>query len=254
MVHAEERRQAIERLAAEAGRVEVAALADRFDVSGETIRRDLDSLERRGVLRRVHGGAMPVARFRSEPALSEKTGVMTDAKRRIAKAAVSLLPSSGSVLLDAGSTTAELARRFPETAELTVCTNSAPLAMTLATRRHLQLLLVGGRVRGRTLANVDDWALRTLGELHVDVAFVAANGVSLRRGLSTHDVTEAAVKRAMVAAARRVVLLADHTKIGDEHLVAFAPLDAVDTFVTDADADPGDVESFEDAGVAVVLA
>lgn len=249
----EERRQAIGELVRREGRAQVTELAGRFAVTAETVRRDLIDLERRGVLRRVHGGAIPVERLRFEPAIAEKAGVMAAEKKRIATAALDHIPREGSVLIDAGTTTGALADLFPNDRELTVVTNSLPIAMSLSRKPRLNLLLVGGRVRGRTLANVDDWALRSLAELSVDVAFVATNGIS-ERGLSTPDVSEAAVKRAMVDAGRRVVLLADHAKVNEEHFARFARIDDLDVFVTDDGLPADQARPFEQAGVEVVRA
>jgi DeoR family transcriptional regulator, fructose operon transcriptional repressor len=252
-VYAEERRQVIADRARRDGRVEVATLATELDVTPETIRRDLTDLEVRGLLRRVHGGAIPVERFRSEPAVSERAGLMTAEKRRIAKAALDLVPPRGTVLLDAGTTTGELAGLLPDR-ELTVVTNSLPIATTLATRGQITVLVVGGRLRGRTLANVDGWALRTLADLRVDVGFIATNGVSVARGLTTPDPAEADVKAAMIAASREVVLLADATKIGAEHLVRYATVDQVDVLVTDTEVDDDVAAELTSHGLEVVQA
>jgi DeoR family fructose operon transcriptional repressor len=253
-VHAEERRQQIVGTARIDGRVEVSQLAERFGVTQETIRRDLTELEQRGVLRRIHGGAMPVERFRTEPAVTDRAAVMANEKQRIAKAAVSYLPPGGTVLVDAGTTTGALAGLMPTDRELTVITHSLTIALTLSTRPNIHLLMLGGRVRHRTLANVDDWALRTLADLAVDVAFIATNGMSIERGLSTPDVTEAAVKRAIVEAGAQRVLLADHSKLGEEHLVRFCDFSEVDVLVTDDGMAAEDVARLEEAGVQVVLA
>ncbi len=252
-MYAEERRQEIALVVRQNGRGDVTALADRFEVTPETIRRDLTDLEQRNVLRRVHGGAIPIERFRAEPAIAEKVASMATEKARIASAALPFVPDQGTVLLDAGTTTLALARVFPHL-HLTVFTNSAPVAVELATRPDVQLYLVGGRVRGRTLAHVGDWALRALAEVRVDVAFVGTNGLSAERGLSTPDPAEAAVKREMCRAAQQVVVLSDHTKIGEESAVRFAPIDQVDVLVTDTGLAATDREALEEAGVEVVLA
>ena len=131
---------------------------------------------------------------------------MTEEKERIAKAALAELPTEGSVLLDAGTTTARLAELLPSDRDLTVVTNALPIALTLSVRPGLTLLLLGGRVRGRTLAAVDDWALQGLRDVNVDVAFVGTNGISVERGLTTPDPAEGAVKRAMIAAAEAIPL------------------------------------------------
>ena len=253
-MYAEERKQAIADLARDEGRVDVAELAARFGITAETVRRDLTQLEARGVLRRVHGGAIPVERFRSEPGVSERAQRQAAEKTRIAKAALAYVPQGGSVLLDAGTTTGALATLLPDTRELTVVTNALPIALTLAARPNLDVLVVGGRLRGRTLADVGDWAVRTLRDLSVDVAFVATNGLSVDGGLSTPDSAEAAAKRAMVAAGRQVVVLADHTKVGEQHFERFAGIDDVDVLVTDSGLAPDEVGRFEAAGVEVVLA
>lgn len=251
---AEERQQEILRRARAEGRVDVVRLAEEFSITSETVRRDLTVLERAGVLRRVHGGAIPVERLGFEPALATRNEVMTGEKERIAKAALAELPEEGSVIIDAGSTTARLAEALPADRELTVLVNSPPLATTLASRANLTVTILGGRVRGRTMATVDDWDLRPLEQVHVDVAFMATNGLSVARGLTTPDPAEAAVKRAMIGAAGRCVLLADHTKVGNDYLARFGTLADVDVLVTDSGIDPDTVEDLEEHGLRVVRA
>jgi DeoR family transcriptional regulator, fructose operon transcriptional repressor len=166
---------------------------------------------------------------------------------------VSFVPEHGSVLLDAGTSTLALARIFPER-ELTVFTHSVAIALELAARPTLQLYVIGGRLRTRTLANVDEWALRQLADLRVDVAFVGTNGFSVERGLSTPDPAEAAVKHALCLAAVQTVVLADHTKLDQESAVRFAAIDEFDVLVTDGGLAETGRRALEDAGVEVVLA
>src|SRR5690349_17911115 len=148
-MYAEERQQEILRIAREQGRVEVAGLADELNVTSETIRRDLTMLERAGVLRRVHGGAIPVERIGFEPALAARDAVLIEEKERIAKVALAEVPEEGAIILDAGTTTARLAQLLPADRELTVVVNSPVIATTLGTRANLNVLLLGGRVRGK---------------------------------------------------------------------------------------------------------
>ena len=249
-----ERQRLIVTEARRAGRVEVTALAAQLDVTTETVRRDLTALERQGLLRRVHGGAIPVERLGFEPGLDARASSQTDQKERIAKAALAELPHEGAILIDAGTTTARLAELIPGDRELTVITNSLPIAMTLSVRPSLTVLMIGGRIRGRTLAAVDTWAQQALRDTFVDLAFVGTNGISVRRGLTTPDQTEAATKAAMIAAARRTVVLADHTKLGVDHLARFGSLDDIDTFITDSDADAELAADLEAAGPTVVRA
>ncbi|MER5889341.1 DeoR/GlpR family DNA-binding transcription regulator [Streptomyces sp. NPDC001941] len=253
-MYAPERQQEILRIARDSGRVDVLSLADAFQVTAETIRRDLKALDRAGLVRRVHGGAIPAGRLDFEPDLAERESAAADEKDRIARAALAELPADGSVVLDAGSTVARLAAAFPLECSLTVVTHALPVAARLADHPGIDLHLVGGRVRHRTRAAVDAWALRAYGEIRADVVFLGANGFSPEHGLTTPDLAEAAVKRAAVAAARRVVLLADSAKSGAEHFARFAGLADVDLLITDSGLDPQDAAAIEAAGTEVVRA
>ena len=254
-MYAEERQLATLARAREQGRVEVGVLAADFGVTPETVRRDLTVLERRGVLRRVHGGAIPIERLGFEPAVSTRDRLLTDEKARIAQAALAELPEDeGAIFLDAGTTTKRMAELLPTDRALTVVTNAVNLLETLSVRQNLTVLFLGGRLRPRTLATVDAWAIEALAQTYVDVAFVATNGFSLERGLTTSDVSEATIKRAVIASARRTVLLADHTKVGNDHFQRFADASDVDTFITDAGLDTDLARDIEDAGIKVLLA
>lgn len=253
-MYAPERQQEILRLARDSGRVDVVSLAVQFQVTAETIRRDLKTLDRAGVVRRVHGGAIPVGRLDFEPDLAERETTAADEKDRIARAALAELPNEGTMIVDAGSTVALLAAALPVEFSLTVVTHSLPTAARLADHPGIQLHLVGGRVRHRTRAAVDAWALRAYGEIRADVLFVAANGFSTEHGLTTPDLAEAAVKRAAMAAARRVVLLADSSKHGQEHFARFGGLNDVDLLITDSGLSPEDALAIERGGTEVVRA
>ncbi|SDY08366.1 DeoR family transcriptional regulator, fructose operon transcriptional repressor [Amycolatopsis xylanica] len=252
-MYAQERQQLILDRARLNGRVDVAALAEEFAVTMETIRRDLTVLEQHGVLRRVHGGAIPAERLGFEAAVETREGVMTSEKDRIAKAALEQLPAGGgTILLDAGTTTARLAALLPPDCEMTVVTHSVGIAMTLATRANLTVMLVGGRLRGRTLASVDAWALHALSDTYVDVAFLGTNGFSVARGLTTPDSAEAMVKRAAISAARRCVLLADHTKAGNDQFARFGTLADLDILITDSALDTDLATEIAAAGPQVI--
>jgi DeoR family fructose operon transcriptional repressor len=253
-MYAPERQQLIAARARADGRVDVADLARELQVTPETIRRDLTQLEQAGVLRRVHGGAIPIERLTFERGLEARRVSMTAEKERIARAALAEMPERGTVLLDAGTTTAALADILPGDRDLVVVTNSLPIASRLVATPGLTTMLLGGRVRGATLASVDVWALRVLSEIHVDVAFMATNGVTPKLGLTTPDIAEAAVKRAMVSAAGRVVLLADHTKVGAAYFARFAEMDDVEVILTDSGLDQRLARDLEAAGPKVVRA
>ncbi|MBZ4015917.1 MULTISPECIES: DeoR/GlpR family DNA-binding transcription regulator [Streptomyces] len=253
-MYAAERQQEILRLARDSGRVDVLSLAEEFQVTAETVRRDLKALDRAGLVRRVHGGAIPAGRLDFEPDLAERDTVAADEKDRIARAALAELPDDGSVILDAGTTAARLAAEFPLESDVTVVTHGLPVAARLADHPGLTLHLVGGRIRHRTRAAVDDWALRAYREINADVLFLATNGFSLEGGLTTPDLAEAAVKRAVIAAARRVVLIADSSKFGQQHFARFGDLSDVDVLITDTGLSPENALAIERAGTEVVRA
>lgn len=251
-MYAAERQQRIMEEARRAGRVEVSGLSALLDVTQETVRRDLDVLERRGSLHRVHGGAIPVERLELEPSLASKIHRLTAEKRRIAARALDELPQQGTVLLDAGTTTLAIVELLPPTTELTVLTNSLVAATVLLPHPGVTLYLLGGRMRGRTGAAVGGWAATALRDVCVDVAFLGTNGFSVERGLTTPDQAEADVKRAMIAAARRAVVVSDSGKAHQAHLHRFADLADVSMLITDDGLDDESAAELEAAGIEVV--
>lgn len=261
-MYAMERQELIERLLLDQGRVSVVDLARRFDVTTETVRRDLDQLERGGSLRRVHGGAVTRERDSiAEPTLAERTGVRGDAKAAIARRAMEVIGDRfrGSLYLDAGSTTQAIAGRLPEYlstsgGRIEIVTHAMPLAYALAGTPEAEVTVIGGRVRTATAAAVGSDTVRAIERLRPDIAFLGTNGISASFGLSTPDPDEAAVKSAIVRAARRIVVVADADKLGTELLVSFAPLDAIDVLVTDAAPDAELAAALSDAEVEVWLA
>ncbi|GMA19483.1 DeoR/GlpR family DNA-binding transcription regulator [Arsenicicoccus piscis] len=249
-----ERHQLIVERARTEGRLEVSALAEELDVTPETIRRDLTILERHGHLRRVHGGAIPIERLGFEPTTAARAERHTAEKARIGARAAELIPADAAILLDAGTTTAALVEHLPRGGELTVVTNSVTVAATISDRDDINLYLLGGRLRARTLASVGSWAVDALQDVHVDVAFVGTNGLDVHAGLTTPDQSEANTKRAMVAAARRVVVVADHSKVGQTHFARFARLSQIDTVVTDSGLDAETAHEIASHGPEVVTA
>ncbi|HNM97797.1 MAG TPA: DeoR/GlpR family DNA-binding transcription regulator [Marmoricola sp.] len=253
-MYAEERQRAIAELVLRRGRMAVTELSEDFEVTTETIRRDLSALERSGVLRRVHGGAVPAGGM-IETVLSERDVEHAEEKDRIAKLAVEQLgPRDSTLLLDAGSSTARLAGLLPRDRTLTVFTHAVPIAFRLGSYTNVELHMLPGRIRPATQAAVGTDTVTALAHLRVDVAFVGTNGLSLRHGLSTPDVEEAAAKRALIDAAQRVILLADHTKIGREFTVRFAPLDRIDLLITDSQTPRRVVKELQNSGLEVAIA
>jgi len=262
-VFAEERQVLIAELVADSGRVTVGQLAERFRITPETVRRDLDTLESIRRLRRVHGGAVAMNKLSmSEPSLRERRTQRQDEKSRIAAAARALIPTSrtASIILDSGTTTERLADLLVDWApaspgdQLLVITNALPIAYKLAGNEEIQLHILGGRVRGLTSAIVGATTTGQLGALRADIAFIGTNGVDVSFGFSTPDTVEAAVKSAMVRSARRVVALADSSKLGEETLVRFAALSDVDTLITDLAPAPDLAAALGAADVEIVIA
>lgn len=235
------------------GRVEATRLAEQLQVSTESIRKDLVALEGHGLLRRVHGGAIPVQDLVYEPDVAVRT-TYNEEKTAIAGAALAHVPPGGSLLIDAGSTTAALAALLPADRELTVYTNALPIALTLVSRPAISVRTLGGTVRRRTLAGVGRFTLDALAGINVDIAFLGTNGISVTRGLTTPDEREAVVKNRMLGAARRRIVLADHSKFGRESLCQHADLADIDLLITDPDAAPADIGAVERAGVVVQIA
>ncbi len=234
------------------GRVEVKPLADELGVASETIRRDLKALAGSGVLKRVHGGAVAVESAGFETGLDRRSTEDLAEKRRIAAAAVGLLHGAETVYLDEGFSPRLIAEHLSTREHLTVVTASLLVANVLAESHGVTVLLVGGRLRGRTLATVDSWALRTLGELVIDVAFLGTNGITVEHGLTTPDPAVAAVKHAAVAASRRSVLVAAHSKFGLTSFCRFAEVADFETIVTDTELPSAEAHRYEALGPRVL--
>jgi len=248
-----ERRMAIADLVEKQGRAVVEELARLLNVSDETIRRDLAALENQGAVVRVHGGAIRRAPIEEVP-IRARVSIHAEEKERIARAALNELPTRGTVLIEAGDTLAHLASALPRDCALTVVTNACYMATILLEKPKLTVLMTGGRIRRESLACVDQWALEALRQTNVDIAFLGTNGVSARRGLTTPDPAEAAVKKAILGAGRRRVLLADHSKVGSMALCHYGDISDIDLLITDSGVSAEDTDEIRAAGVAVVQA
>jgi DeoR family fructose operon transcriptional repressor len=271
-VFAEERQQLIVGLIYASGRASVTDLAERFSITTETVRRDLAALEAAGSVRRVHGGAVSPDRFSTtEESILERTVQRKSEKTRIAEAALALIPEglTGSILIDAGSSTEALAELLAARAgagasgslpasgadaELVVITHSLPIASRLSGEPGIALHLLGGKVRGLTQAAVGQSTVEAARRIRPDIAFIGTNGIHAAFGLSTPDPEEAAVKAAFVQSARRIVVLADSSKLDAETLVQFASLKDLDTLITDTQPSRELATALAEAGVEVVVA
>jgi DeoR family fructose operon transcriptional repressor len=249
-----ERRARIMKQVVERGRVDVGELAEEFGVTGETIRRDLTELQRERLVRRVHGGAVPWRGSVIVPRLDVREGQNVEEKRRIAAAAMAEVPQAGSLIIDSGSTALHLADLLDRDRDLTVITNHVPIIRSLATTERPDVIVLGGALRRRTMAFVDETGVETLRGITVDVAFIGCDGMSPERGFTTPYREEVSVKRAMMGAARRVVMMFDHSKVGNEQLFRFADMDEVDIIYTDSGMDDATAALLEEQGPIVVRA
>ncbi|MFJ2605441.1 DeoR/GlpR family DNA-binding transcription regulator [Streptomyces sp. NPDC091279] len=239
---AEQRRTLILDEVRRRGGVRVNELTRKLGVSDMTVRRDLDALARQGVLEKVHGGAVPLVEASThEPGFEAKSGLELSAKEDIARAAAQLVAPGSAIALSGGTTTFALAHQLLDVADLTVVTNSVRVADVFHAAQRVSgprpgaatVVLTGG-VRTPSDSLVGPVADQAIGALHFDVLFLGVHGISVEAGLSTPNLAEAETNRRLVQSARRVVVVADHTKWGVVGLSSFATLDQVDTLVTDS--------------------
>ena len=249
-----DRQRAIYMLALREGSVDVADLAERHGVTTETIRRDLSDMQTRQLLKRVHGGAIPVERMNHEPMIEARDQANAEEKLRIATLAVSQIPPRGSVIIDSGSTGRRLAEVFPVERDVHVVTNSLLTALTLSRRGLRDLTVLGGAVRTNRHAMVDETTREELQPLSVDVLFMSCDGLSFPHGLTTPYREEHMIKRTMMERARKVVALVDASKFHNVQMFSFASFTELDVLVTDTRADPDDVELLESHDMTVLRA
>ena len=249
----EERQQRILEVLRQDGKVSVDILVEMFGVSAPTIRADLGALEARRLLRRTHGGAIPVETTLYEPPFGEREQVQRDEKRRIARAAAERVHDNETVLFDAGTTVLEMARFIRGRRGLTVVTNSLPAAFELSEADH-NVVVIGGQFHPGRKATLGPLATDFLRDMHVDKAFIGVNGVSEEAGWTVVDFDAVQVKRAMIARAREVVVMADHSKLGEATFASIGPLTAAQVLITDTPIERASLRSaLEKAGVQIVM-
>lgn len=256
------RRERIQRLVDERGFVRVSELRDTFAVSAVTARADLDALVEAGTLTRVHGGAMPArsgflpGRTDREPSFEESLESSVIPKQQIGERAAALVQNGQSVILDVGTTTLAVARALAARTDLTdvvIITNGLSIALELEpTIPRFTVIVTGGSLRPLQHSLVEPMAGAVLRSVHADIAFIGCNGVDAEHGVTNINLPEAGVKSLMLAAARRVVVVADASKLGQAHLGTVGPLAAFDTLVTDAAATPTQLAPLREAGLVVV--
>lgn len=251
---AQVRQQAIADLVNQQGNITVNDLCSRFEVSPATIRNDLRDLEVRGSLKRTHGGAISCKKSAYELNTYQKEVQSIEEKRAIAKAAMGYIHEGDAIALDSGTTTFEMAQLLTGFRDITVVTNDLQIASWLECNTTVAVILVGGTVRRHFRCTTGQQAIDMLSVLHVDKAFIAANGMSIIKGLTTPNVDMAGVKKKMIESADKVILIADSSKIERKAFVSYAAISQLDVLITDEYADNGFVEALRGAGITVVCA
>ncbi len=235
-------------------RVLVSELSAQLGVSEVTIRKDLDQLEKMGLCRRFHSGAAALDRDLFEAPVKQKIAENIEAKEKIARAAVAMIEEGSSIIIDAGSTAHQIARFLRGRKALRVVTNSLLAGAELADEAGIDLFLTGGSLRHGSQALVGPIALASLNKVHVDIAFVGAMGVSPVRGITSATINEAQGKEAMLAAAAKKVIIADHWKLNRVSFAPFAHVAEIDLLITDDRADGECITRLRETGLEVRIA
>jgi DeoR/GlpR family transcriptional regulator of sugar metabolism len=249
-----ERHQLILRRLESEGRVSVSELGALAGVSEMTIRRDLEALEQSGALSRVHGGAVPAQSQSYEPPFAARETRNSEAKQRIGKAAAALLHDGETAILDAGTTTLEVARALRGRRNLRLLALSLHIADVLVDEQGLTVMVAGGVARAGERSLIGSLTHRAFEDLSFDTLFLTVGGIDLQHGLSEYNLDDAAIKRAAFASARRRIAVADATKLGKAAFARIAPIEQLDVLVTDSDASPAFLDEIRGAGVEVVIA
>ncbi|HEY6766014.1 MAG TPA: transcriptional repressor AgaR [Candidatus Sulfotelmatobacter sp.] len=249
----EERRRDILELLKRDGRVMVVDLAKHFRTSQVTIRKDLDALQAQGRIYRSHGGALPARESAlDDPTLREKEKQHRRQKLQIAAAAAAMVQEGQVVILDSGTTTTAIARALREFENLTIITNAVNIAAELA-GSTLDVILTGGTLRKNSFSLVGPIAEETLGRLNGDILFLGVDGFDVQHGLTTPNLLEAKVNRAMMDVARVVVAVCDSSKFGRRSLSSIAPPARVHHLITDQGIPKTDLAQLRKTGIRVTL-
>lgn len=235
------------------GKVTVEELASLFRVSAPTIRADLARLEEQGLLRRTHGGAIALSATLFEPTYAQREVMHYDEKKAIAIAAANLVKDGETVLLDAGTTTHQIAYLLKEKTALTVVTNSLVNALELMDPPGIEVILIGGSIQPRRKATLGPLAIRFLDSFHVDKAFLSFNGVQIGSGYTVVDFDAAEIKKRMMQCATECIVAADSSKIGKIAFATVAPIEAARMLLTDNGIQENDRKSLTEAGLEVVI-
>ncbi len=250
----EERWRVIRAILAEEGRIRVSLLAERLNVSEATVRRDLRAMQLKGLLLRTYGGALLPQPTAFEVSFDESQALALAEKQAIGRQAAALVHAGDSIIIESGSTTLEMARCLGDISPLTVFTNSLAICKELSAHAGIDITVLGGTLRRQSASLVGHWVTEILRQVKVDQAFLGVNGISADFGLSAPNIYTAETRKAMIAAARNRIALADHRKLGIETLYGVAPLDSIDLLITDAGAGEELLSPLRATGLEIVRA
>jgi DeoR family transcriptional regulator, aga operon transcriptional repressor len=250
------RRERIVALLREQGSVQIPALAERFRVSTQTLRKDLNFLDIKGICTRSSGGAIlrRAGLSPTEQAIEVKRTLFAEEKARIGRAAAALIENDESVLLDSGTTALQVARHIEPGASLVVVTNDVGIMNELVTRENVQLVFLGGTLRRKNLSFYGTQTERALQDLHVDKLILAADGFDIEKGLTTHFEPEALLNRMMCRAASEIIVVADSSKFGRICLHKILEPQGISKLVTDTGIPESAREELTRIGVEVIIA
>lgn len=250
---AEERQLEIVSIIEKKGSIKVNELSNYFDVSEATVRRDLQEMEKRKLLKRTHGGALKTDITNFEPSFVQKKDEKRDEKTLIGKCAADMIKDGDTIMLDSGTTTLEIARNI--TAEnITVVTNSIDIAAELSERKNIELILTGGNLRTNTRAMVGRICEEMISNFRVSKAFIGANGISLEQGVTTPNYEEAQCKRSMIKSALKPIIVADSSKFENVCFSLICPIKIVYSIITGGEIPDENVDSYRRLGIKVIRA
>ena len=249
----EERRQKITEILTQRKRVLVKEISSDFNISEVTIRKDLEILEKRGVLSRVHGGAILKEHRVTDLALTEKERIHPKEKQRMAQKAVEIIEPGDAIILDSGTSTTQIAREIKFKKDIKVITNAINIAAELAASEN-EVILTGGFLREQSFSLVGPFAEDTLRHMNADKLFLGVDGIHFKYGLTTPNLLEARVNQLMIEIASEVILVADSSKFGKRSMGVISQISAIDKIITDKKIQRDDFNRLNDLGIQIILA
>jgi len=253
------RQEYILRRLQESGSINIDELCSTLEASVATIRRDLEDLESRSLLRRTRGGAVPIGPlfyepFRHDSSFQEKVNSFAEEKRRIGMAAAGLVLPGQTIALSGGTTTTEVVRSLRALTNITIITNTVNVAMELSNRKDIDVIVTGGHLRGSWFTLIGPLANAAAEMLFADIMFIGVDGIDTKQGLTCTNSAEAEVLRNLVHHSKVKIVVADHSKLGSVSKFLLCPTREIDRIITDTGANDATLRSFEKLGIEVTRA